>query len=1078
MRIYAHRGFGHMVAKLAFVSLLAAGFNLSAAMTIREVEANSEFTFQSPNDKVNANTYELVVNAGTNTTVCFPPSGKFNCSVYLKGSGTVTFKKPTYTTYNGGDQVTFSGGLAADGTVTVDITEVTTVNIGRDVVSSDVHYPVADVANMTFGQAGGKLVLTNKCTALVLPSSFEVAPGAIVALQGANPLGIGSSFALTDYDVVVMTRDSIPNGCVISVPPGRTLGLKPANMVIREGNSTYKWNWSGVPSYFDESFSIALGGKGAKVLCRNTANKLRLFAPVTGEGEVLFMPDSDASGSQLVFRGVTHVASRSTPVAIPVNTAAESVLHDMWMNKVSHWFDASDASTIVPFSFDPNANFGWTGAENKFDGNQIVIGWKDKVEGSGISFYNKRIWSNYNYPATMKNDYHLEVMPYLVEGGLNGKAYLSFGYFGRENAANVMYNSSGKLASAKEFRRLPLWNGDTPGATKYSSGSETTITPKYCIMVFGSQQGGGKAILGDDISKAENGNLARNDSLTNQPWLAYNGYSMMVDGVAVNPNSAKPSGGWQIVSLDMTATNTVINGLGNHNATTSACGGQNYAEIIFFDEAPTDGERTACEAYLAEKWGLTSTRSFRAGKELFSEMSGGYGATVKIEDYESNENNVTVTNIVPKEVTIAGNYRGTINIASGKTLVVSDRPAPPAPCDMPQQGNIAAWFDPSLDGATDPHGNADVAAAGGIARLYSRTADAVDKTSGSFYLAMQGQGGLTSVKTSYPFLLEQTYLGANGIAGPMNWLDFTTNAPNDNTSNNLRSHLMPAQDSHITGTDVDKLPAVRSVFMAIDTSVGGGNPIADTVGMTGMFRPRNGTSAANPIWSANNTVSMTHTWLDTNEVNGMTTGYNGRAEVLGFEMSEQKEMAVVLAYYNQGSNKNYEHIGETIIYSTTLSDAERLTVQEYLMAKWTGDMNGKYSDLSGATVTGAGNVKSAALRNLPQFDAGFTGTLSGGSSMTFTVDPSLNTSAALDAITINREVELDSDCAVTVTLKGKAKGGTYTLLTVPSGSLVGKTFALNIVNETEERLVAKLVTSDTTLSIETAPPPGLVIRIL
>ena len=148
------------------------------------------------------------------------------------------------------------------------------------------------------------------------------------------------------------------------------------------------------------------------------------------------------------------------------------------------------------------------------------------------------------------------------------------------------------------------------------------------------------------------------------------------------------------------------------------------------------------------------------------------------------------------------------------------------------------------------------------------------------------------------------------------------------------------------------------------------------------------------------------------------------------------------------------------------------------MAKWFGDMNcGEFSDLSGATVTGAGNVKSAALRNLPTFDAGFTGVLSGGSSMTFTIDPLLNASAALDAITIDRAVTLDSACTVTVTLKKGTKSGTYTLLTVPSGSLVGKTFALNVVNETEERLVAKLVTSDTTLSIETAPLPGLVVLI-
>ena len=136
------------------------------------------------------------------------------------------------------------------------------------------------------------------------------------------------------------------------------------------------------------------------------------------------------------------------------------------------------------------------------------------------------------------------------------------------------------------------------------------------------------------------------------------------------------------------------------------------------------------------------------------------------------------------------------------------------------------------------------------------------------------------------------------------------------------------------------------------------------------------------------------------------------------------------------------------------------------MAKWTGDMNSKYSDLSRATVTGAGNVYSPSLRNLPTFDSGFTGALAGGSNMTFTVDWSRNPSAAVDAITIDRALTIDATCAVKVTLKGQAKAGTYTLLTVPSGALVGKTFALTLVNETEKAASTKLVTSDTTLSLE------------
>ena len=71
----------------------------------------------------------------------------------------------------------------------------------------------------------------------------------------------------------------------------------------------------------------------------------------------------------------------------------------------------------------------------------------------------------------------------------------------------------------------------------------------------------------------------------------------------------------------------------------------------------------------------------------------------------------------------------------------------------------------------------------------------------------------------------------------------------------------------------------------------------------------------------------------------------------------------------------------------------------------------------------------------------------------------------MDAITIDRALTLDAG-QVTVTLKGKTKAGTYMLLTVPSGTLTGKTFTLTLVNETGKRVSAKLVTSDTALSLE------------
>ena len=75
--------------------------------------------------------------------------------------------------------------------------------------------------------------------------------------------------------------------------------------------------------------------------------------------------------------------------------------------------------------------------------------------------------------------------------------------------------------------------------------------------------------------------------------------------------------------------------------------------------------------------------------------------------------------------------------------------------------------------------------------------------------------------------------------------------------------------------------------------------------------------------------------------------------------------------------------------------------------------------------------------------------------------------AVMDAITVERAVTLDNSCAVTVTLKGGVKmGAKYALLTVPSGELAGKSFALTLTSEIGDRTSAKLVTSDTTLSLE------------
>ena len=519
----------------------------------------------------------------------------------------------------------------------------------------------------------------------------------------------------------------------------------------------------------------------------------------------------------------------------------------------------------------------------------------------------------------------------------------------------------------------------------------------------------------------------------------------------VAPRTDKPSGGWQIVSIDMTATNIVVNGLGTHQ-TANTYGGQNYAEIVFFGEAPTEAERVACEAYLAEKWGLKSTYSFRAGTESFSELSGGEGTTVAIADYQADDLNggVHKTYSTPAEVTLAGNYRGTVSVAAGKTLVLSDRPAPPDEYDVPRQDAIVAWFDPSLDGAVDYNTTLPT----GVARLYSRTADGVDKSDGAYWMGMQSAGGVSGKSGRYPFMVEGAHAGASGLAPAMKWMDFSVNDPFETTvtGNTLRSHKLPAKDSDITSTASEKM-TFRSLFMALDSSAGGGNPVGDSVAFNAKIKARAGYGAdvSAPIWNSG-TSAMAHTWLDTDEVDGTTHGYSGRGEVLGFETAADltTDSGLYFGYYNPNyDQKNFEQIAETVVYSAALTDAERLVVQKYLMAKWFGDMNGEFSDFSGATVTGAGDVRSASLRNLPQFGSGFTGGVSGGSAMSFRVRAVSGGTAVIDPVSVGRAVALDDACSVAVSVTGDRRmaAGTYTLLSAESLS-GGASLSAAVVNAT------------------------------
>lgn len=956
-------------------------------------------------------------------------------------------------------QIQFAMGLRVLDKSSVVCEVAPAVHVGRAVVASgNKNWPVCEVRNsLTFGDQLNPtgLVLRDKVTVRKLPETCPVSVlstgGRVsIALQEGTaatmlgPLGYtGGDFTVQDYDVLICRAATFPDGTKITVKPGATLTFRPSNP-----DPDDRRNWKFV-SYQTGRYNIKLDGPGSKVVFSASDDYwCRCESNITGKGEVWGISESGLG--TMIYGGHTYYTSTSSgkSVMIPIDdeVAAAKPVPTGWQSKVAHWFDMSDDDSMIPFSY-KSSKSGWENVKNEFNGNPIIIGVKDKNSGSSDVFlYNNRIWS----AAETESDYVLQVMPYRVEGGLNGKSYLSFGPCYTNNApvtANAKYNASGSLVSVNEARRLLMWKGGDSGSSKPKSGGQQSFVSPYCIMVYNSANGGGKAILNTKDGTGY-GNPARGSSELTYVWTTYDGFGLYTDGFKVVPKSTKPNGGWQILSFDMSATNTCVQGISGHRNGTY--GGMDYAEVIFFSEKPTAEERADCERYLANKWGLKD--SYYNLTHRAEEFQG--DGTVNFKDL-SQSSDPQLTDAV-----IEGCYKGRIVVGAGQTLHLGGRPLPPSEADLPQTG-LVGWFDPSYPDAIDLN-QADTGNKH-IERLYGRTLTGLAQADGDYWLSAQHQANKTgrcALKASRPS-------GVPEYAADLVWMDFAGKTG----GNTLRFHRLPSTDTAPTSADALN---IREGFIVMDTSLGGGNPIGTAVGFNSVIFARDGSDVNAPIWNSNNTITMNGTWLDTTEVNGSEHGFSGRGEVFSFETAANLPAGFFGYYNNNGAN--YEKMGEILLYSTPLSAADRTKVQEYLMWKWLGSLNGKYSDFTAASVTGAGTVKSATLRGLPHFGmAGypFTGTLAGGSAMDFTIDSAVSRTNAVDAITIDRAVALDDAAVVTIHAAGKLRAGTYTLLTATA--ITGGAHAQLVMPEGAPK--ARLVVSGTEIQIEVLTP-GLTILVL
>ena len=423
----------------------------SSAVTQYTVASGETATIGVDIDNANNGTCELVAEAGS--TVVLPAQEGDNCWVftrlYLTGVGTVTLVAPP------GDfsasTVVFANGIAAESdnvTLHVDVEAVTKLKVGRSrSAPTDINHAVADIANVTFANEDGVFGLRAWATARKLPAVFDTGSLEGVALQGTNPLHLTDSFNVTSFDVVALTYDCIPGNCTVTVSPGRTLAIKPCGRNNSGNSYAYPWFWGGVVDWSGK-YNVVLGGKGARVLCRNN-NTLRLLANISGEGEVVFQPDGN-SNIDTFFRGITYTASQSSPVAVPISSATEPESSTSWQGKVANWFDASDTDTLVKLTIQ-NSNSLYNGGGCVYtNGFPIILGWKDKVHGiAGTYLYNRRLGAN-------ASDYQVQTLPYVVTNGLNGMDYVSFG--AAENKVSYPY---GKGNDVSEARRLQFHSAST-----------------------------------------------------------------------------------------------------------------------------------------------------------------------------------------------------------------------------------------------------------------------------------------------------------------------------------------------------------------------------------------------------------------------------------------------------------------------------------------------------------------------------------------------------------------------------------------------------------------------------------------
>ena len=690
---------------------------------------------------------------------------------------------------------------------------------------------------------------------------------------------------------------------------------------------------------------------------------------------------ADGVSSRLILTGPTNDVSVAeggnlTLVAKPIPDWQSHVMRWIDPSESGSWIAMKDSTETDRVSAD-SAGLPWYGKNVTYPKLRAIT---DKRVGERY-----RTWSLASDKANSAPT--SDVTPLLVTNGLNGLTFLSFG----------------KVTNRRTFafdmtldQIVDLGASDTGKV----AGSQTAFYPQFAVLVYGSQGGGGTSMF---AGKNAFFRRCASEERTNTVYHIFNNdIPTWRDGVRLaDAREVSHSGSWNVFSVDCSVAADGVYGLGSSTTSNLSyeggeCGGQAYAEVIFFDKVLSDEERVAVELYLAEKWGL----------------SGQYQREADVEKGVRIDGSGTVT--VQTDATLEGGFAGTV-VNDGHAVSVSGQPLPPSE-EVVTAANPTCWFDPEYENA--------------LGMIMYKT----DQRIGSFYDRMLGSVPPTGDS--------DMFLGCCGAErGPR-----LSVGSRGGWAKNWISHVALAANLRFRKVveDGDEAQIInprnfKTVFLVQDSSFGGGTPFQGA--KSGYGRIPNRAAGVQPtdeevremvkvpIWeaayySALRDSQRTTTYLDGRPVDGATSGFGGKPEV--FSVLSDTDVRIATfgnLYYNNSAGLPYpvncgEVQSEIILFADKIGEEDRAKIEAYLAWKWLGEVREGYTSLHAAKLTGSGVVTIPAGAAVPQFGADFTGSVQLASdALAFTVtdaDPATPVDGLIDVG--GGTFAPQSPCTLTVTV--------------------------------------------------------------